>query len=185
MNKLFKLTNALLITTLVTTPFSGIISQNDNVAKAEYTKQNKKSTLSQKEENEAHLVSEHVKLVKKNNIYQFKVLNENLKEYLKSINSNLTTKEINDFYNKLNVLLKQEKGQGQITDAILQIKYESKQLNHGFRGCSGWFGAAGLATSTGYGALGLALGASGPAGWALLGASTLVGAGFLAVSELC
>ena len=76
MNKLSKFASSLLITSLIISPISGIIYQNNHIAKAEKTEKKviKKEILS---------IEEHKEII--NSLYQNNIIDKNKKKELESL----------------------------------------------------------------------------------------------------
>lgn len=152
----------------------------------ETVQNNASVTLSNKQLKEASIIQNNLSLEKIDGIYQFSFdKNDQFTKYaLKSVKSDLSMDEIAKMTNDLNEKLKEENGNGRITEFINQMT-SIKQANDMDRAskkknrkaaCSWVIGGAGLFHSALYTYAAGALGATGPAGWIVYG----VGAAYTA-----
>ncbi|MBU0279385.1 hypothetical protein [Gemella sp. zg-1178] len=121
-----KFASAVLASSLIITPISALVSNYDNLAKAE----EQQIKISNKDIEEALIIKDYIKLQKKRGIYRFQFTNDpSLNQRLKEINSPLNDIIISQYISNLNDHFIKENGNGPLTSAIKEIRKNSKSDN--------------------------------------------------------
>lgn len=127
-----KIIVGILTGTLALTSATAVLN-NSNFAEAKNSSSvnnssiTKHTSLSNQEIAEGKIISDYIKLQKKNGVYRYNFINDpSLNERLKSINSNLTDKEISQLVAHVNDQLQKENGSGKLTNSIKKIRKEAK-----------------------------------------------------------
>ncbi|QWQ38905.1 hypothetical protein KMP11_00615 [Gemella sp. zg-570] len=116
----------MLASSLIITPISALVSNYDNLAKAE----EQQIKISNKDIEEALIIKDYIKLQKKRGIYRFQFTNDpSLNQRLKEINSPLNDIIISQYISNLNDHFIKENGNGPLTNAIKEIRKNSKSDN--------------------------------------------------------
>ncbi|QWQ38867.1 hypothetical protein KMP11_00425 [Gemella sp. zg-570] len=181
MSRKLKFASAVLASSLIITPISALVSNYDNLAKAE----EQQIKISNKDIEEALIIKDYIKLQKKRGIYRFQFTNDpSLNQRLKEINSPLNDIIISQYISNLNDHFIKENGDGALTNTIKEIRNTSKNnmINniYTFRNaCSNAMFGLSVASTALYTWAGILAGA-GPAGWVvgITGATvgTIIGA---------
>ncbi|MGC3443832.1 hypothetical protein RU97_GL000678 [Enterococcus canis] len=118
--------------------------------------------------------------VTSDNFIQVRITNESkLKSNLGMLNSTVTVEQIKEYIQAFNKQIIKENGNGELTNAINELKPDPTLR---FDTCSAVLGVAGFAHSTVYGIAAGALGVAWPVG---VGVGAAVGAAYLAGSMFC